>query len=100
MQEVGKGIRTLPSPLLATAQPRFTPTFGRADGLSLCSRQPRFCTVEVKHGTAWLSHQGKSDGNEVKWSHLSLRPRSRHTGGTGMGSLYLGEVVEINYEYY
>lgn len=55
----------------------------------------------LHHGSeAWLSHQGENDRNAVKQSHLSLRLRSSHAGGTGMGSLYLGEVVEINYEYY
>lgn len=68
--------------------------------LALCPRQACFFTVEVKHAAAWSSGQRETGGNAVKWSHLSLRPRSRHTGGTGMGSLYLGEVVEINDEYY
>lgn len=90
-------------------QPRFTPTFVKeqlcqerdpADVLSLCCQQTCFCTMEVKHAAAWLSRQRETGGNAVKRSHLPLRSRSRHTGGTGMGSLYLGEVVEINYEYY
>lgn len=53
----------------------------------MCShgQQMCFCTMEAKSSTAWLSYQGDIAGNAVKWSHLSLRMRSRHTGETGMG---------------
>lgn len=56
--------------------------------------------MEAKPSSAWLSYQGETAGNALKWSHLSLRVRPRHTGGTGTGFFYLGEAEEIIYEYY